>query len=81
MLLFITTMLTVFLLAFQQQNVISGYYKLAALTSAAISLTQFYMFRYAAFGEWYEWVYMAIGGSIGVTASMYLHRKYLNKQQ
>lgn len=79
MILFLITFITVFLLAFQQQNVVGGHYKMAVLTSFAIGFTQFYTYRLAAFGDPFDWVYMSLGGAVGVVLSMYLHKRVLKK--
>lgn len=70
----------VFLLGFQQQNVIHGNYKMAAVTSASIALTQFLIYNGAVGGGVMEVVEMAVGGSIGITSSMYVHRRWMRKE-
>jgi len=74
--LFFTTFIGVFLLGFQQQNVQHGHYKMAAVTSSAIALTQYLMIINVVSSGWIGVLYMAIGGSMGITFSMYVHRKW-----
>lgn len=79
MTLLLTTFVGVFLLGWQQQNVIHLNYKLAALTSMCIALTQFIMFKSVMLADWTGVLYMGAGGSMGITLSMYLHSKWRNK--
>ena len=74
----ISTFFTVFLLAFQQQNVTHGYYYWAASTSVAIAGAQYVMISSVASGG--SWLLMGIGGAVGVTASMATHRKWMKKK-
>lgn len=75
MILFLTTFVGVFLLGFQQQNVQHGQYKLAAVTSSAIALTQYLMVTNVMISGWIGVVYMSVGGSMGITLSMYIHKR------
>lgn len=77
MILFGSTFFAVFLLSFQQQNVVKGNYRLAVVTAFAIALSQFLMFRSAVSANANEWWLMGIAGSIGVTLSMYVHKRYI----
>lgn len=79
MILFFTTFVGVFLLGFQQQNVQHGHYKMAAATSACIALTQYLMITGVVASGWIGVLYMAIGGSMGITSSMYIHKRWRNK--
>ena len=72
--LFFITLLSVFLLGFQQQNVQHGKHAMAAGTSFCIAFTQFTVYRAAATGEWWEWLYMGFGGAIGIVSSMIIHK-------
>lgn len=80
MTLLIATFLTVFLLAFQQQNVVYGHYALAAVTSFLIATAQFAMIRGVSTGEPWEFVWMGIGGACGVTLSMVAHRRWVKRK-
>lgn len=75
--LFLSTFITVFLLGFQQQNVIGGHYWLAAGTSVAIAAAQYTMISGVASGG--DWWQMGIGGALGVTLSMFLHKRMMRK--
>jgi len=80
MILFLTTYVGVFLLGFQQQNVQHGHYKMAAITSSAIALTQYLMITNVVSSGWVGVAYMAIGGSMGITSSMYIHKRWRSKK-
>jgi uncharacterized membrane protein len=80
MLLFICTLAMVFLMAFQQQNVIHGHYKTAAVTSFLIGLAQFSLYKGVIVADYWGILEMGTGGAIGVTASMFLHR-YMRRKQ
>jgi len=78
MILFITTFVSVLLLSFQQQNVVHGKYKAAAFTSFLLAFTQYFMINAIVVSGLISVIYMGLGGAIGVTCSMMLHR-YLFK--
>ena len=80
MTIFIATFLTVYLLAFQQQNVIHGHYWLAAMTSFVIAAAQFAMIQAVATGQTIDFILMGAGGSMGVTLSMFTHRRWIKKK-
>lgn len=75
----LSTFLTVFLLAFQQQNVQHGLYLAAAGTSVAIAAAQYVMISSVIQGG--SWILMGLGGAAGVTLSMLIHRKYMGKKK
>lgn len=79
MTLLIATFLTVFLLAFQQQNVVHGHYAMAAVTSFLIAVAQFAMIRGVSTGEPWEFMLMGVGGACGVTLSMVAHRRFIKR--
>ena len=81
MLLFISTFFAVFLLAFQQQNVVHGHYKSAAGTAFLIAIAQFAMFKGVIAASWIGVLEMGFGGALGVTASMFVHRKLLRREK
>ncbi len=78
--LFISSFFTVYLLAFQQQNVTHDHYGLAAVTSFAIAAAQFFMIKAVSNGAWHELFLMGIGGALGVTLSMFTHKKLIKKK-
>jgi len=72
-LLFLSSFLVVFLLVFQQLNVSRRHYGLAAITSVAITLTQFIVVKGMASGGAPEMVFMSAGAVLGVLTSMASH--------
>ena len=79
MILTISTYVGVFLLGFQQQNVQHGYYIWAGITSACIALTQYLIITNVVNSGAWAILEMAIGGSAGITTSMYVHRRWVKK--
>lgn len=77
MLLFFSAYATVFLLVFQQQNVIHRQFVWAGLTSVLITVSQFVVIKGIASGGVLEMVTMAAGGVLGVLSSMLLHKRLL----
>lgn len=73
MTLFLSSFFTVFLLVFQQQNVIHRRYLWASTTSVAITVAQFILIKSVSSGEMTEMLYMSAGGVLGVLSSMYIH--------
>jgi len=66
---------SVFLLGFQQKNVMHDKYIGAIFTSFLISISQFTIYReVVAAGTW-DWIYMGIGGALGIVSSMYIHNR------
>lgn len=81
MILFISTFFAIFLLAFQQQNVIHGHYFYAALTSMLIAAAQFSMFKGVIASDLIGVLFMGAGGACGVTLSMITHRKIIRHKK
>jgi len=73
----ISTMFMVFLRAIQQQNVIHGYYKWAAVTSYALAVAEVSVIYIVATVGYNSVIYVGTGGAIGVVLSMYVHRKWI----
>ncbi len=74
--LFLAAFTTVFLLVFQQQNVIHKYYVLAVLTSFGITLGQIFIIHgIAADTNIVNVSMMMLGGGTGVVVSMFLHER------
>jgi len=73
--LFLIAFISVFLLGFQQQNVTHEKYKLAMATSFMIAFSQFMLYREAVQAESFEWIYMGLGGALGIVSSMIIHKK------
>jgi hypothetical protein len=78
MLLFFSAYATVFLLVFQQQNVIHRQFIWAGVTSVLITISQFVVVKGIASGGLSEMLLMSIGGVLGVLSSMLLHERLLN---
>ena len=78
MLLFISTLALVFLMGFQQQNVIHSHYFTAAATSFLIALAQFSLYKGIIAADYWGVIEMGAGGAIGITASMFFHKKWRN---
>ena len=76
MILFLIGFVSIFLLGFQQQNVTGGHYKMAFFNSMLIALSQFTLYREAVASDFSDVVFLALGGAIGITLSMYTHRKW-----
>ena len=72
--IFAATALRVFLLAWQNQNVIGGQYEMAIFTSLALGATDVAIVIQVVRVGWKAVVPVGLGGSVGVTAAMYLHR-------
>jgi len=77
--LFVSTFAAVFLLSFQQQNVVGGHYALAFITSIGIAIAQFSMFKGVIAADWTGAIMMGLGGACGVMLSMWTHRKLVRK--
>ena len=73
--LMFATFLLVFLKAWQQQNVIHGYYKWAALTSYGLAIAEVLVVVGIVEYGLIAVAYIGTGGAIGVTLSMWLHRQ------
>jgi len=78
--LLLATTVMVFLRALQQQNVIHGYYKWAAVTSYALAVMEVSVIYTIASVGYSSILWVGTGGAIGVTLSMYVHRRYINKE-
>ncbi len=81
MLLFFSAYATVFLLVFQQQNVIHRQYMWAGVTSVLITASQFVVVKGIAKGGLEEMLFMAVGGVLGVLSSMSLHERLIHWYQ
>lgn len=74
------TALLVFLRSIQQQNVIGGHYVLAAITPFAIAAGEVLTVLIVVDTGLHAIPWIGAGGAIGVTAGMYVHRKYFRKK-
>lgn len=79
LILFISCAASVFALGFQSQNVNQGHYLAAAITSLAIGIGHLALYRLMPGAGITEIVAFLLGGPIGITASMWAHRRTLGK--
>lgn len=78
--LFLSAFFTVFLLGFQQQNVIGRHYAAAVLVSVGIGISQIFLYKFVPGASFSEVVATLCGGPLGITAAMYLHPKILRSR-
>jgi hypothetical protein len=71
----IATFALVFLRAWQQQNVIHGWYIWAAVTSYALALADVLVLLGVVHHGLPAVPWVGTGGALGVTAAMFLHRR------
>lgn len=50
-------------------------------TSFCITFFQFTIYRAAASGDPLDWIYMGIGGSLGIASSMFIHNKLRRRNE
>lgn len=76
MLLFFASLITVFLLVFQQQNVTHKLYMWAVITSFGITLGQVFVIRGISIdSSYFNVMSMMGGGALGVVLSMLAHER------
>lgn len=75
-LLLLSTMLLVFLRAFQTQNVIHRHYWMAGATSYLMAVGEVAVVLGVVDTGWAAVPWVGTGGAVGVVASMYVHKKY-----
>jgi hypothetical protein len=68
------TALLVFGRAFQQLNVTGGHYLAASVTPAIIAAGEILVVGAIVVGGWSAWPWISLGGGIGATSAMWLHR-------
>jgi hypothetical protein len=66
----------VFLRAFQTQNVIGGHFLTAAGTSYLMAVGEVAVVLFVVDEGWASIPWVGTGGAIGVTLSMYIHKKW-----
>lgn len=80
LLIFAATIANVFLLGFNSRNINTGQYLIAALTSAFIGLTNLVLYKkLPVVTTFWEGAAYCVGGSIGITAAMFIHHRYFRK--
>ena len=78
--LLLATFGLVFMRGIQQQNVIHGNYVLASITPYAIAVFEVATVLWVVDTGWSAVPWVGTGGAMGVTAAMYLHRRYLKRE-
>ena len=76
-LLMLSTFVLVFLRAFQTQNVIHRHYYFAGVTSFLMAGAEVAVVLGVVSSGWAAVPWIGAGGALGVTTSMFLHKKYL----
>lgn len=71
--LFASAFSTVFLLGFQQQNVIGRHYLAAGITSLGIGAAQIFLWRIVPTADAIEIAATLAGGPVGIVAAIYFH--------
>lgn len=79
--IFCATFWLVFLRGIQQQNVIHGHYMLAALTPYLIAIGEVASVLFVVDTGWSAIPWVGTGGAIGITFSMYLHRRVFSERR
>ena len=78
--LMLATFMLVFLKAWQQQNVIHGYYKWAAITSYGLAIAEVLVVVGIVEYGLPSVLYIGTGGAIGVVTAMKLHKRMQNNE-
>jgi uncharacterized membrane-anchored protein len=76
--LFVASFAMVFLKAIQQQNVVGGHYYLAAITSFMLAVAEVSLVISVVGIGFEAFVYVGLGGAVGVIAAMYMHSRIIN---
>ena len=79
LILFASSFLLVFALGSQSLNVNGGHYKAAAITSLGIGAGQMLLYKLAPGAGWIEIFAFLAGGPLGITASMYVHKRTIGR--
>jgi hypothetical protein len=74
--LLLSTLLLVFLRAFQTQNVIHSHYWMAGATSYLMAIGEVAVVLGVVNAGWDAVPWVGTGGAIGVTLSMYVHKRW-----
>jgi len=79
--LFASTFCLVFFLGLQSLNVNRGHYSAAFFTSFGIGIGQLVLYKLAPDANGSEIAAYLIGGPLGITASMWFHRRFFRSIQ
>lgn len=77
--LFASCFVSVFALGFQSQNVNQGHYVAAFMTSFVIGGGHLLLYRFMPDAGVSEIAAYMMGGPLGITASMVVHRRWMQK--
>jgi hypothetical protein len=66
--------------AFQQQNVVHGYFKWAIATSYALAFADIAIVLAVVAAGWPAALWIGTGGALGVTFAMYCHNRFIRKK-
>lgn len=80
MILLFSTFILVFMRAIQQQNVIHRHYIMAAFTSYMIAVGEVAVVFNVAQVGWPAIPWVGTGGALGVTLSMYVHKRWIQRK-
>lgn len=78
--LFLSAFFTVFLLGFQQQNVVARHYLAAIFTSIGIGSAQIFLWRLVPDANATQIVATLAGGPVGIVAAMWAHPKLMRRR-
>ncbi|RLA58426.1 MAG: hypothetical protein DRQ89_15370 [Epsilonproteobacteria bacterium] len=67
--------------AFQQQNVVHGFYGLAVATSYGLAFADIAIVLYVVNTGWPAAIWIGTGGAFGVTFAMFMHSKFISKRR
>lgn len=79
LILFFSAFLSVFALGFQSLNVNGGHYLAAGLTSFVIGVGHIALYRLVPEADMSELLAYLLGGPIGITSSMWVHKRTVGK--
>jgi len=74
------TALLVFGRSVQQQNVIGGHYRAAAVTSYLLAAGEVAVIGAVVVHGWSSWIWIGSGGALGVIAGMWAHRQWARRR-
>lgn len=78
--LFLSAFASVFALGFQSLNVNNGHYVAAIFTSFAIGIGHLCLYRYLPDATETQIIAYLLGGPLGITASMWAHRRVFRRR-
>lgn len=79
LILFTSTFVLVFAFGIQSQSVNQGHYRIAFFNSFIIGTGNIVLYKLAPEANATEIIAYLLGGPLGITASMYVHRRFVKK--